>query len=150
MTDLQKPNQGRGRPSKANTDAEIQRAKDERQERKPERVSMARGKKLDFRLKDGYVGRWANGNVQGRLERLQKAGYEFVTDAEDNNITTPSGAGKLYLMQIEKRFYDEDIAAGQELVTDVTRKKIAEPLHKDEYLPEGHTSALMRDKDLPV
>lgn len=149
MTDLQKPNKGRGRPAKSNTSEELQRAKDERVERKTDRVSMARGKKLDFKLKDGYVGRWANGNVQGRLERLEKAGYEFVK-IDGQNVTTPSGAGKLYLMQVPKEFYDEDVAQGQQLITDVTRKKIAAPLHQDEYLPEGHTAALMREKDLPV
>lgn len=148
MSDLQKADRKRGRPSKANTAvAEEQRAKKESGARKERRVTMARAKKLDIRIKEGYVGRWANGGKPGRIELLQEAGYEFVVDAEGNQITRPSGAHKVYLMQIPKEWYDEDFADGQKLISDIVEKDVQQ-LRKDEYIPDGQRTALAPDKDV--
>lgn len=150
MTDLQRnQNQGRGRPSKDTTKpAEEQRADSESQARKTGRVSMARTRKLDFKPKQGYVAYWFK-DIPGRVQQAQQAGYEFVTDAEGAKITQPSGANTMYLMQIPEEFRKEDFELGQQKVADITRSKVMQ-LGQDEYVPDGQSAPLQRDKDLPV
>lgn len=131
-------NQGRGRPE----DVAISKEAQERPERKFERVSMAKGVNLDVEVTKGYIGRWANSSIEGRIDRLLQAGYEFMVDAEGNQIKRSKGGSDLILMKIPEQFWREDFEAGQQKIDQQVNEQ--QRLGKDEYTPDGR-SVLSRD-----
>lgn len=140
---------GRDRPTQDKEAAEQQRAAQEAGKRtRADRVPMGRYRKLDHKIPDGYIGRWVK-DIDNRLEQFKQAGYEFVHNADGGKKTLLSGGEKLFLMMIKEEWYREDYEAQQNRVNDLVKAKV-QGLDKDEYLPEGHTSALMKDKDLPI
>ncbi len=77
----------------------------------------------------GYMDRWFN-DVDGRILKAQKAGYEFIDrdgsivkekddrfqdpDWQNSAMSQPVGGGiTAYLMRVKKEFYDEDQAVKQ-------------------------------------
>lgn len=77
---------------------------------------------------------------EGRIEQAKRAWYEHVTDADGNNIVRSSGGSKMYLMAIEKKYYDEDKALQERNY----RASIGKSYEKDlgvqgleQYTPEG-------------
>lgn len=131
-------NQGRGRPE----DVAVSKEAQQRPERKFERVSMAKGVNLDVEVKKGYIGRWASATTEGRIDRLLKAGYEFATDAEGNQIKRSKGGSDLILMQIPEEFWQEDFELGQKKIDQQVNEQ--QRLGKDEYTPDGR-AVLSRD-----
>lgn len=81
--------------------------------RKP-RVSMNTGEFVlsvpEGAIPAGRVGHWFLDDGRGRIERAKAAWWEHVTDSQGVNYTAQSGAQKMYLMSIEKTYYDEDEA----------------------------------------
>lgn len=92
--------------------------------------------KMSAPERKGYVRRWVNDEMDGRVQRFKEGGYQFVEDAKlqigDHNIgnenknlgtrvsrvvgTHPNGEPKLaYLMEIKKEFYDEDQRAKEKI-----------------------------------
>jgi len=100
-------------------------------ERKIERVSMAKGVNLDVKIPEGYTGYWGNPQISGRIERLKAAGYDFLLDADGNQIRKTKGGGESILMVIPTPLYEEDIAAGQRKIDAAVAEQ--QRLGKDEY-----------------
>jgi hypothetical protein len=74
-----------------------------------------------------------------------EAYWDYVTDERGEKVTQPSGGGEMhYLMEIEQRYYDEDISAQQAETTDKLRSTVEN--QSDEYTPKGHEDVLTRDK----
>lgn len=111
-------------------------------ERKIERVSMAKGVNLDVKIPEGYTGRWVNASIEGRVDRLLQAGYEFKVDADGNQIKRSKGGSDLILMIVPTEFYKEDISIGQRKVDALVNEQ--QRLGKDEYTTDGR-SVLSRD-----
>ena len=60
-------------------------------------------------------------------------------------MTVPAGDGEVhYLMEIEKIYYDEDIAAQQKRNIDATQNQ-AQTLGEEEYVPLGSKSVVERE-----
>jgi hypothetical protein len=76
------------------------------------RVSMNTGEFLlavpDGTIPEGKVGHWFLDDGRGRIDRAKAAWWEHVTDMHGNNWTAQSGPSKMYLMAIDKIYYDED------------------------------------------
>jgi len=64
----------------------------------------------DGTIPEGKVGHWFIDDGRGRIERAKEAYWDHVTDQHGNNFTVQSGASKMYLMAIDKIYYDEDEA----------------------------------------
>lgn len=143
--------EGRDRPSQSAAPAEVERAEQSRGTRERQRISMAKNRRLDYKIKDGFRAYWFK-NTPGRIEQAKKAWYEHVIDAQGSPVKVQSGANELYLMQIPEQYYQEDFESGQKKVNDVTRSKLegAMTIGKDDYVPDGQRAPLSRDKDLPV
>ena len=129
-----------GRPRLGET--EVSKQEQQRSERKIERVSMAKGVNLDVKVPNGYIGRWASSSTEGRIDRLLKAGYEFMLDADGNQIKRSKGGGDLILMIIPEEFWREDFELGQQKIDQQVNEQ--QRLGKDEYTPDGR-SVLSRD-----
>ena len=110
--------------------------------RKGDRVSMAKSQILDNGQREGYARRWINLNVVGRREQLEAAWWKPVTDADGNEMKVSKNGATMLLMEIPLEYYNQDIAAGQQKVTDVV--KANQRLEQDEYTPDGR-SPLQRD-----
>jgi hypothetical protein len=95
--------------------------------KKRTRISGRRNILTVHGIPKGWVARWAN-DVDGRIEQLQEAGWEFVTDKEiavgDRTVNSGSNDGSLitkrvgggitaYLMATPQEYYDEDKALSQ-------------------------------------
>jgi len=110
--------------------------------RKGERVSMARSQILDSKQREGYARRWVNLNTVGRREQLEAAWWKPVLDADGDEMKVSKSGATMLLMEIPLEYYREDIAAGQQKVTDVVKEN--QRLSQDEYTPDGR-SPLQRD-----
>lgn len=122
---------GLTREQRAERDAKREETRDEtrepegRESRVPVGVQRL---KMATPERKGYIRRWVNDEMDGRIQRFKAGGYQFVEDsnvkigeqAESGNRhlgsaktlvvgTHPNGEPKLaYLMEIKKEFYDED------------------------------------------
>lgn len=130
-----------GRPTNAERDEKLAARAERDDTREPEgrKVRVPVGvqrMKMSAPERKGYVRRWVNDEMDGRVNRFKEGGYEFVEDATmqigDQNIgnenrnlgsrvsrvvgTQPNGEPKLaYLMEIKKEFYDEDQLAKEKI-----------------------------------
>lgn len=120
--------------------------------RKP-RIPMNTG---DYKLSipagtipEGKIGHWFEEGINGRLQQAKDAYWEHVTDASGVNISRPSGNTRMYLMCIDKIYYDED----QKLMMDRYRASMGErdsaPLENGvkSYVPEGHENKIRVNSD---
>lgn len=106
---------------------------------RPERISMANMKKLDFRegmQEDGYYYRWFE-DRDGRITQAQAAYYEHVTDEQGNNITRGSGGRTLYLMRLAQKYRDEDNRLKRAKVQRTLEAEAS--LGANEYAPDPRT-----------
>ena len=114
---------------------------------RPARVPLSAGNKLhipEHLKEDGYFYYWAI-DRKGQIEEMERAYYEKVLGDDKKPLTVPGGSGEThYAMKIEKRYYDEDMAAQQKQNQDATTKQARE-LGSDEYIPSGHKSVVERD-----
>lgn len=71
-----------------------------------------RGYKLDW---DNFHYRWFHESATrgGRVIEAKEAFYEACVDAQGSAITTPSGAGRDYLMRLPKKYWQQDMAASR-------------------------------------
>ena len=115
--------------------------------KRPARIPMSAGNKLhvpDSLRKEGYFYYWAL-DQKGQIEQMEAAYYEKVTDENKRHVTVPAGNGEThYLMCIEQKYYDEDIATQQKANIDATAKQ-AQGLGEEEYVPMGRKSVAERD-----
>ena len=75
---------------------------------------------------------------------MEAAWWEKVKNDRGDFVTVPSGADTLYLMEIEKKHYDEDMASQQKLNIDATAKQ-AQELGDNEYVPKGKDAVTERE-----
>lgn len=131
---MTKPNQNRANDAHQNT-------------QRPARVPMSAGNKLhvpDHLKKEGYQQYWQV-DRPGVIEQMEAAWWEKVTDERKEPITVPGGGGDtLYLMHIEKKYYDEDIAKQQAMNINTTNKE-AQRLGESEYVPMGSDKVVERE-----
>lgn len=116
-------------------------------EGRPERVPFNQGSKLTVPkgiISHGYHGHWFL-DKPGELESAQAAWYEFIK-VGGKKYKTPAGRGLYhYLMQIEQKYYDDDMAKQQKMVTETTRKAVKIKKDQSEYSPEGEELAVTRE-----
>jgi hypothetical protein len=138
--EIKQANTGRGRPQTNNVESNIQRVEKEAGKRKAPRVSMARTKKLDAEPREGYYRRWFN---ERRVAQAEAAYYTHVEDGEGNKVTRPAGNGeeRLYLMEIEERFHQEDVEESRKRIHSNIDEKL-QKLGDEEYIPEGNGNPL--------
>lgn len=115
--------------------------------KRPVRIPMSAGNKLhvpEALREEGYHYYWAV-DRKGMIEQMEAAWYEKVKDDRGDHVTVPAGSGEThYLMRIEQKYHDEDIAKQQQLNIDTTAKQ-AQTLGEDEYVPMGRTSVAERE-----
>ena len=112
---------------------------------RPKRIPMQAGQKLDYSAykREGYQLYLAI-DKPGMLEQMQRAWWSFVQDDRGNKVTSPAGGGFThYLMEIEQKYYDEDIAKQQASISETTKK--AAQLKDHEYVPDGKDGVLTRE-----
>ena len=115
--------------------------------KRPPRVRMVAGQRLAVAKKDdNYQYRWWK-DSPGKLDACQAAWWEFVSD-EIGRIKRHSGPDTMYLMRIEKKYYEEDQKLKQENIKNTLRKE--NDLESDEYIPEGRHHALQKDDYDPL
>jgi len=136
MTDKKR---GPGRPSRK-TAAHINK-------NRPARIPLSAGNKLhvpESLRREGYHQYWAI-DRKGEIEQMKAAWYEIVTDDRNEPVTVPAGNGDThYLMEIEQKYYDEDMERQQKLNIDATAKQ-AQKLGDSEYVPQGHDNVATRE-----
>lgn len=91
--------------------------------------------------REGYHLSWVKSDVAGKVDDMLAAWYDFVQDDEGNHIEKDAGRGvKLVLMEIEQKYYDEDVKEQQDALTKrtlgITR------LNPGEYILKGRDKVL--------
>ena len=114
---------------------------------RPARIPMSAGNKLhvpESLKKEGFFYYWAV-DRKGAVEQMEAAWYEKVTDARGEAVTVPGGSGEThYLMCIEQKHYDEDMATQQKQNIETTRKQ-AQSLGEEEYVPMDRKNVAERE-----
>jgi hypothetical protein len=113
---------------------------------RPARIPMTAGNKLhvpDSLKKEGHQYYWQT-NRPGSIEQMEAAWWVKVKNDRGDYVTVPSGADTLYLMEIEKKYYDEDMERQQKLNIDATAKQ-AQELGDNEYVPMGKDAVTERE-----
>ena len=128
-------------------DIEVSREDVAHSAKRPARVRMAVGQTLNVDNKDpNYVYRWFKDNP-GRIEQAQAAYWDFVKK-DGTKDTRPSGPFTMYLMRIEKKYWEEDQLLKQTAIIDTMKKQ--NKMEEGEYLPDGHHHALQKDDYDPL
>lgn len=134
-------NQGRARAGEAPV------TKNERTERKNERVSMAQTEILAVDTEAGYHYRWFNAKTEGRIAQAKQAWYEPVRDAEGQEIRRQKNGSEMLLMRIPEQYWREDFAKGQQRVNEQVGEKV-ERLDTTgavpDYIPEEQQGRVAR------
>ena len=114
---------------------------------RPARIPMSAGNKLhvpESLKKEGYQCYWQV-DRPGVIEQMERAWWEKVKDDRGEPVTVPAGGGEtLYLMHIEQKYYDEDIAKQQKQNIETTANQ-AQSLGEDEYVPMGRQAVAERE-----
>ncbi len=105
----------------------------------------------DGLIPDGFKPYWFSDQTPGRIERKIREYWVPVTDANGGAITQQSGAGRLHLMMIEQKYYDED----ELLRENQYRASVTEVLDSpnlgdgvESYKPSGDTKIkVSKDRD---
>ncbi len=130
---------GPGRPARGD------KAKENSQ--RPARVPLSSGNKFQAPKREGYQRYWAltGPDHPGRLDEMEAAWWQFVLNESGQKITRPAGKGNTHvLMEIEQKYYDEEIAAQQKRNIDATQKTL-QTLGEDEYVPMGQKNVVERE-----
>ena len=131
---------GPGRPK--NTE----RGEAHKPEGRARRVPMGQGLRLAAPKIEGYQLYWAlEGPTRiGVIAQMKDARWAPVLE-DGKPVTVPAGNGDIhYLMKIEQKYYDEDIAAQQKQNIDATQKNV-QALGEEEYVPMGRETVVERD-----
>lgn len=139
MTDQRR---GPGRPARGN--------KAQENSQRPARIPMSAGNKFKAPKREGYQRYWAITGVDhpGKLEEMQAAWWEFVLDDDGQKITRPAGKGNTHiLMEIEQKYYDEEIAVQQARNIDATQKSV-QTLGPDEYIANGQKNVVEKTREI--
>jgi len=117
---------------------------------RPERVPFGQGSKLaiaDMYTKDKNFHYHLFIDRPGELEGAEAAWYEYVTKENGEKVSMPAGKGLThYLMKIDMKTYQEDMAKQQKLVDNKTRS--INTIKSDQYSPGGHNTPMTKDRDI--
>lgn len=121
---------------------------------RPARVRIGQGGKLDIpqSLKDeakrkGLHLHWFL-DKPGEIDNAKAAWYDYFT-VDGKKLTVPAGKGLThYLMCIDQKLHDEDMAEQQKMVTDTTRQNVSVKTEQGEYSPTGEKQAVTKDRDI--
>ena len=130
---------GPGRPARGD--------KAKENSKRPARVPLSSGNKFQAPKREGYQRYWAltGPDHPGRLDEMEAAWWQFVLNESGQKITRPAGKGNTHvLMEIEQKYYDEEIAAQQKRNIDATQKTL-QTLGEDEYVPMGQKNVVERE-----
>ena len=97
----------------------------------------------------GKIGFWFN-DSPGRIAAAQAAYWEHVADEYGNNFSAQSGASKMYLMAIDKIYYDEDEALREKNYRASIGERDAESLNVagiEAYTPSGAENRIKVNSD---
>lgn len=114
---------------------------------RPARVKMNAGNKLAAPKKEGYQRYWAitGPDHPGKIAQMQAAYWEFVLDEAGQKIEREAGKGNTHvLMQIEQKYYDEDIADQQKRALDASQRNV-QSLGEHEYVANGQKNVVERE-----
>jgi len=103
----------------------------------------------DGTIPPGMVGHWFLDDGRGRIERAKEAYWDHVTDQHGNNFTVQSGASKMYLMAIDKIYYDEDEALREANYRASLGERDSKPLDGgiESYTPSGAENKIKVNSD---
>lgn len=114
---------------------------------RPARVPMTGGNKLDIPAhlkKSGHQYYWAV-DRKGMIEQMEAAWWSKVKKDNGEYLTIPAGGGEIhYFMEIEQKYYDEDMARQQARNIDTTNEQ-AQQLGESEYVPKGRDKVTERE-----
>jgi hypothetical protein len=115
--------------------------------KRPPRVKMSAGGKLNAPKREGYQRYWAitGPDHPGKLEQMEAAWWAKVKREDLSDWTVPAGSGNTHvLMEIEEKYYKEDMADQQKRALDASQKDI-QNVGKDEYVPLGQTNVVEKE-----
>lgn len=114
---------------------------------RPARVPMTGGNKLDIPAhlkRTGYQYYWAV-DRKGMMEQMEAAWWTKLKKDNGEYLTVPAGNGEIhYAMEIEQKYYDEDMARQQKQNIETTNNQ-AQALGEDEYVPMGRKAVTERE-----
>lgn len=114
---------------------------------RPARVPMNASGKLTAPNREGYVRYWTlrGPDHPGKVDQMVAAYWDFVKDEDGNHTEQPAGNGNTHvLMEIEQKYYNEDMAAQQAKEIDTTQGKL-QALGDSEYVPMGRKEVVERE-----
>ena len=105
----------------------------------------------DGLIPTGFKPYWFSDQTPGRIERKVREYWVPVTDSRGNAVTQQSGAGKMHLMMIEEKYYQED----EDLRESTYRASVSEVLDSpnlgegiEAYKPNGDSKIrVSKDRD---
>lgn len=100
-------------------------------------------------IPEGMVGYWF-ADQDDRISIAKAAYWEHVTDSNGANISRASRGRRMYLMAIDKKYYDEDKARREELYRQSVGERDARSLGvegADAYTPEGESNKIKISSD---
>lgn len=103
----------------------------------------------DGTIPPGMVGHWFLDDGRGRIDAAKAAYWDHVTDANGNNYTVQSGSSKMYLMAIDKIYYDEDEALREANYRASLGERDSKPLEGgiESYTPSGAENKIRVNSD---
>ena len=114
---------------------------------RPARVPMNASGKLTAPKREGFVRYWTlrGPDHPGKVDQMVAAYWDFVKNDERTHKEQPDGNDNTHVaMEIEQKYYDEDIASQQAREIDTTQGKLQE-LGDSEYIPMGREKVVERE-----
>ena len=102
---------------------------------RPPRIRLHSGKNLhvpeSLLDRENFSYRWfAENSIKGgRVASAKGAYWEFFTDDQGNNLRRPSGQDQMFLMQLEIKYFNEDL--------DFKRQRVNATMVKETGIGEG-------------
>ena len=107
---------------------------------RPPRETFKRGGRLDVEQRSGYVRIWAI-DRDDEIEALERRWFTKVLDDNGSPITCSAGSGRRhFLMEIQKEYYDEDMALQQKEMDKRIQGVRAIDTNANDYAPKTEGS----------
>tara|TARA_R110000744_G_scaffold246942_1_gene363466 strand:- start:30391 stop:30795 length:405 start_codon:yes stop_codon:yes gene_type:complete len=118
---------------------------------RPERVPMGSTAKLGYPSSkmdtEQYQYRWFQ-DKEGRIDQAKQAWWEQVKEEDGEIVRRASGAFPMFLMRIEKKYWEEDQQLKHQRVIATMQEE--QKLSSDEYLPGDKHHVLQKDDYDPL
>jgi len=91
---------------------------------------------------------WFADDGKGRIEQAKAAWWDHVADEQGVNVSAASGARRMYLMCIDKIYYDEDEALREKNYrASIGETEDATLAGVDSYVPSGNDNKIRVNSD---